>query len=189
MDKIDAIKKRNLEGFKTLEEEKRKAYELCKEFNEASPYDKEKKNQIFKQLVTNSGKDLVIEGPIRIERGTQLTVGNNTFINYNFACIDYAPVKIGANVYIGPNCSIYTQGHALLAEERKKHLGYAKPVTIGENSWLGGNVIVLPGVTIGDKCVVGAGSVVTKDIPSGYLAAGNPCKPIRKISKKDSLLN
>lgn len=104
-------------------------------------------------------------------------------MNFNCVILDGARVTFGDNVFVAPGCGFYTAGHPLDAEQRNKGLEYARPIKVGSNVWIGGNVCVLPGVTIGDNCVIGAGSVVTRDIPSGVVAAGNPCRVIRKIGE------
>lgn len=102
-------------------------------------------------------------------------------MNVNCVILDEGKVTFGDNVFVAPNCAFYTAGHPLDVEQRNRGLEYAKPITVGNNVWIGGNTIVLPGVKIGDNCVIGAGSVVTKDIPANSLAVGNPCRVIRTI--------
>ena len=110
-----------------------------------------------------------------------IEIGENFYANVNLVILDGAKVSIGANAFIAPNVGIYTAGHPLDAEQRNRGLEYARPVTIGNNVWIGAGVCILPGVTIGDNTVIGAGSVVTKDIPSNVLAVGNPCRVIKEI--------
>ena len=111
--------------------------------------------------------------------GYNIEIGENFYSNHNLIILDANKVKFGNNVFIAPNCGFYTAGHPLDYEIRNKGLEYAKPITVGNNVWIGGNVIVLPGVTIGDNVIIGAGSVVTKDIPDNKIAYGNPCRIIR----------
>ena len=111
-------------------------------------------------------------------------MGDNFYSNHNLVILDCAEVTIGNNVFVGPNCGFYTAGHPIDAEQRNSGLEYAKPIKIGSDVWIGGNVCVLPGVTIGDNTVIAAGSVVSEDIPSGTVAAGNPCKPVRKVGEE-----
>ena len=108
-------------------------------------------------------------------------MGDNFYSNHNLVILDCAEVIFGDNVFIGPNCGFYTAGHPLDYKARNYGLEYAKPIKVGNNVWIGGNVCVMPGVTIGDNVVIGGGSVVTKDIPSGVVAVGNPCKPVKEI--------
>ena len=109
-------------------------------------------------------------------------MGKNFYANHNLVILDGAKVTFGDNIFIAPNCGFYTAGHPVDAAERNKGLEYARPITVGDNVWFGAHVCVLPGVTIGDNCVIGAGSVVTRDIPSDSVAVGNPCRVIRKIT-------
>ena len=113
--------------------------------------------------------------------GYNIEIGENFYANHNLIILDAGKVKIGDNVFIAPNCNIYTASHPVDIIQRNKGLEYANPVKIGNNVWIGGNVTILPGVTIGDNCTIGAGSVVTKDIPANSIAYGNPCKVARKI--------
>ena len=117
----------------------------------------------------------------------RLCYAGNTFINHNAYLMDGAPIKIGSYCFIGPNCGMYTAAHPLLAEERNQGLEKAKPITIGNNVWIGADVTILPGVTIGDNTVIGAKSVITKDIPSNVIAVGNPCRVLREITEQDSI--
>ena len=113
--------------------------------------------------------------------GYNIEIGENFYANHNLIILDGNKVEFGDNVFIAPNCSFYTAGHPLNAERRNKGLEYAKPIKVGNNVWIGGNVVVLPGVTIGDNVVIGAGSIVNKDIPSNTVAVGNPCKVIKNF--------
>ena len=123
----------------------------------------------------------MIEPNFYCDYGYNIEIGENFYSNHNLVILDPAKVIFGDNVFIGPNCGFYTASHPLEAEERNKGIEMAKPIKVGNNVWFGGNVTVLPGVTIGDNCVVGAGSVVVKDIPANSVAVGNPCKLIRTI--------
>ena len=126
-----------------------------------------------------------IIAPFWCDYGYNIEIGDNFFANYNCVILDAATVKFGDNVIITPNCGFYTAGHPLDSERRSKGLEYAYPITIGDNVWFGGGVQVMPGVTIGSDTVIGSGSVVTKDIPEGVVAVGNPCRVIREINDND----
>lgn len=123
--------------------------------------------------------------PFHCDYGYNIEIGENFFANYNCVILDGAKVTFGDNVFIAPNCSFYTAGHPIDVLQRNQGLEYALPIKIGNNVWIGGNVTVLPGVTIGDNTVIGAGSLVNKDIPSNVVAAGNPCRVIREITENN----
>lgn len=158
--------------------------ELCYDYNHTRPSDEEKRTEILKRLFKETGEHLTIEQPFVCDYGYNISVGEGFFANYNLVILDPAPVTFGDNVFIAPNCSFTTASHPLDAERRNKGLETCKPIHVGNNVWIGANVVVLPGVTIGDNAVIGAGSVVTRDIPAGYVAYGNPCKPHRKIENQ-----
>lgn len=140
--------------------------------------------EIVKELFGKS-EDAFLNPPFYCDYGKNIEVGKNFFANYNCTILDVAKVKIGDNCQIAPNVSIYTAGHPIHPVSRNSGYEYGKEVVIGDNVWLGGNTVICPGVHIGDNVVIGAGSVVTKDIPDWCIAAGNPCKVIRKISDED----
>lgn len=157
------------------------AKELCFKYNFLSPKDSEKKKEILEELFKSSLDRCCIEPNFYCDYGFNISVGKNFYSNHNLVILDANKVVFGDNVFIGPNCGFYTAGHPLDAETRNKGLEYAKPIEIGNNVWIGGNVVVLPGIKIGDNTVIGAGSVVTKNIPSNVIAVGNPCKVIKEI--------
>lgn len=160
---------------------RRKLYRL----NQLPP---EKYGQIpalLKELFGKTGEQIFLELPFRCDFGSHIEVGENFIANYNLTILDVARVKIGRNVMIAPNVSIYTAGHPLHPDSRNSGYEYGIPITIGDNVWIGGNSVILPGVTIGSNVVIGAGSVVTKDIPDNRVAAGNPCRIIREITEDD----
>ena len=156
------------------------ARQLCAEYN-LLPYEQmEKRKRLIKRLFNQKGKDFLIEPSFQCDYGWNIRVGDNFYINCNGVILDAAPVCFGNNVFIGPCCGFYTVGHPLEVSLRNKGLETARPITVGDNVWIGGHVCVLPGMTIGENAVIGAGSVVTKDIPSNVVAVGNPCRVIRK---------
>lgn len=141
-------------------------------------------SKIVKELLGKS-ENAFINPPFYCDYGSHIEVGKNFFANYNCTIIDVAKVKIGDNCQMAPNVAIYTAGHPVHPVSRNSMYEYGIEVTIGDNVWIGGNTIILPGVNIGNNTVIGAGSVVTKDIPDWVIAAGNPCKVIRNITEKD----
>ncbi len=155
--------------------------ELCRDYNELRPKNMQARTELLHKLLGEVKGNLLIEQPFVCDYGYNISVGKNFYSNHNLVILDCAKVSFGDNVFIAPNCGFYTAGHPLEASERNKGLEYARPITVGDNVWFGANVSVLPGVTIGDNCVIGAGSVVNKDIPANSLAVGNPCKVIRTI--------
>lgn len=163
--------------------EREKAKEMLFDYNRLRPSQKEERTEALKRLLGKTGKELIIEPPFACDYGYNIEVGENFYSNVNLVILDGAKVSIGDNVFIAPNVGIYTAGHPLDTAQRNQGLEYARPVTIGNNVWVGAGVNILPGVTIGDDTVIGAGSVVTKDIPSGVLAVGNPCRVIRSIAE------
>mgnify|MGYP001459669988 FL=1 len=165
---------------------KDKTYGLVSELSRASHFDTEYVMSLVRKIVAKIGQDSYIVPPFRCDYGDHVFIGNNTYINYNCCFLDSAKVIIGDHVYMGPNCNIFTPCHPIHHELRKEKVTeYALPVTVGSHSWIGGDVVITPGVTIGENCVIGAGSVVTKDIPDNSIAVGNPCKVIRQINDKD----
>ncbi len=162
-----------------------KARYLQNEFNNSDPGDLENRKRILGELLGSMGENTYIEPPFRCDYGFNISVGKNFYSNFNLVILDPAPVTIGDNCFIASNVAIYTAGHPLHHEQRNKALEYGIEVKIGNNVWIGGNTVINPGVTIGDNTVIGSGSVVTKDIPSGVIAVGNPCRVLRKITDED----
>lgn len=178
---------------KKLVEMRTFAHELCQRYNQLFDSESEKRAEILKNLVPDQGENLYLQGPIQFDYGKNTSFGKNCYANFNLVILDCAKVEIGGDVFFGPNCSVVTPVHPLLNEQRKQKVKpdgtlytteYAKPIKIGSGTWLASNVTVCGGVTIGENCVIGAGSVVTRDIPPNSLAAGVPCKVIRKITEK-----
>lgn len=163
--------------------ERERAKELLFDYNRLRPSQKEERLDLLRQLLGKAGKNLIIEPPFACDYGYNIEVGADFYANVNLVILDGAKVTIGDHVFLAPNVGIYTAGHPLDATRRNQGLEYAYPVVIGNNVWVGAGVQILPGVKIGDNAVIGAGSVVTKDIPSGVLAVGNPCRAIRTLSE------
>ncbi|MBQ4253954.1 MAG: sugar O-acetyltransferase [Erysipelotrichaceae bacterium] len=158
------------------------------EFNQLKPSDIKEKEKYMKEVFAQCGDNCYIELPMRANwGGHHLHLGNNVYINSNITLVDDGHIYIGDKVMIGPNVTINTANHPILPELRARNLQYNRDVHIGENSWLGAGVIIVPGVTIGKNTVIGAGSVVTKDIPDNVVAVGNPCRVLREVSEKDRL--
>ncbi len=165
-----------------LIEERLVCKELCRDYNDLRPREAEARDALLRRILGSAGEGLLIEQPFYCDYGYNIRVGNNFYANFNLVILDEAPVTFGDNVFIAPNCGFYTAGHPIDATERNKGLEYARPITVGDNVWIGAGVSILPGVSIGDNCVIGAGSVVVKDIPSNSGAVGNPCKVVKTIS-------
>ena len=181
---------------KELEKKRMKAHRLSKDYNNTYEDEWEKRKEIIEQLIPNMGENTYLLGPIQFDYGVFTTFGKNCFANFNFTVLDCCPVTIGNDVFFGPNCSIMTPLHPFISDERKMRvkedgtlydLEYEAPIIIEDGCWLASNVIVCGGVTIGKGSVIGAGSVVTRNIPSGVFAAGNPCRVIREITSEDSI--
>lgn len=164
-------------------EDLKRAKELCAEYNRLMPSQEEERHNLLKKLLGKTGEQFCIEQTFWCDFGYNIEIGENFYSNHNLVILDGAKVKIGDNCFIAPNCGFYTAGHPVDYKVRNSGLEYALPITIGDNVWIGGNVCVMPGVTIGDNVVIGAGSVVTKDIPSGVIAVGNPCRVIKEIDE------
>ncbi len=180
---------------KDLKAKRVKCHDLCLLFNSLKENDPKRK-EIIKELLPNADETFNLMAPCHFDYGCNIYVGKNSFANFNLTILDTCKVIIGDDVFIGVNVSLVTPIHPLLNEERKvkfKEDGtpyddeYGGMIEIGSGTWIASNVIVGPNVKIGKNCVIGMGSVVTKDIPDNYLAYGNPCKPIRKITKEDSI--
>jgi maltose O-acetyltransferase len=169
----------------SLVEDREQARKLAFEFNNTKPEEREKRNEIMKRLIVAKGL-FHIEAPFNCDYGYNIEVGENFYANFGCIMLDVNKIDIGNNVLFGPNIQIYTATHPINPAERLMGKEYGLPITIGNNVWIGGGSIICPGIKIGDNTVIGAGSVVTKDIPENVVAAGNPCKVIKKI---DFLLN
>ena len=173
-----------------------KCHDLCLLYNSLSDSDPRKKKTLD-EIFPDHKENIYVQGNLYVDYGVFTHIGKNFYANYGLIILDTCPITIGDNCFFGPNVGLYTPLHPLMYQERNKYFNkelnlttddeYGKPITIGDNCWLGGNVIVLPGVNIGRGSVIGAGSVVTHDIPPSSLAYGNPAKVVRKITEKDSI--
>jgi maltose O-acetyltransferase len=168
-----------------LSAERQHAREVVFDFNSLRPNESGKRTILLRKLLGKTKSTFIIEPPFRCDYGYNIEIGENFYSNYNLIILDCAKVIIGDNVMIGPNVSIYTAGHPLHYELRNQELEYAFPISIGNNVWIGGNVVINPGITIGNSSVIGSGSVITKDIPAEVIAAGNPCKILRRLNEND----
>lgn len=165
-----------------LQKELQATREALHEFNSLSPSETVRMREILKGLLGFTGDDdFIINQPFRCDYGSQISIGKRFFSNFNFTVLDEARVTIGDDCFIGPNVSIYTACHSTDPVERNSRKEWARPVTIGNNVWIGGSVTILPGVTIGNNVTIGAGSVVVADIPSDTIAVGNPCRVIKRV--------
>lgn len=168
-----------------LAEKRMACKKKIKKYNELEPDDEQGREKLLREILGAAGKGLIIEQPFRCDYGENIFAGDNFWVNYNLTVLDVGRVTFGDNVLIAPNVSIYTAGHPIHPDSRNSCYEYGIDVTVGNNCWIGGNAVICPGVHIGDNVVIGAGSVVTKDIPSDTVAAGNPCRVIRKITPDD----
>ena len=186
--KMDNIEKRDLElpyiSDEAVMEEQKVCRRILQRLNMMDRSDFDGIGKVVKELLGKS-EGAFINPPFYCDYGSHIQVGKNFFANYNCTIIDVATVTIGDNCQLAPTAAIYTAGHPLHPQSRNSLYEYGIKVTIGDNVWIGGNTVILPGVHIGDNVVIGAGSVVTKDIPSWTMAAGNPCRVIRKITEED----
>ena len=160
-----------------------KMQDLCFRYNNILPSKVKERNILLKEMVGRIGEQYLLEQPIQFDYGENIFIGERFYSNHGLTILDGARVSFGDDVFIGPNCQFYTASHPIDYNIRNKGLETASEIKVGSNVWFGGGVIVLPGVTIGDDVVIGAGSVVTKDIPSHSVAVGNPCKVIKRIKE------
>lgn len=155
-----------------------------KVLNSTDPWEYDKIEEAVRELLPNAEKPALVL-PFICEYGKHITIGKNFFANFNCTMLDVATITIGENCLFGPNVSLYTAGHPVHPVTRASGYEYGKPIKIGDNCWIGGSTVVLPGVSIGNNVVIGAGSVVTKDIPDNVIAVGNPCRVLRTITEED----
>jgi maltose O-acetyltransferase len=166
-------------GVPDLTEERRRARALFRRFNDSD--DEELRDAILRELCAEVGQGVFVEPPLRCDYGWNIRIGRKTFVNFGLIALDAAPITIGEHCQIGPGVQLLTSTHTIAPDPRRLGEESAAPISVGPNVWLGGAAIVCPGVTIGEDSVIGAGSVVTKDIPRGVVAAGNPCRVIRSL--------
>ena len=164
-----------------LSGERRRARLLFKALNDTRDDQQDERARLIRELIPAAGQGVWIEPPFYCDYGSNITLGPKVFFNFNCVVLDVAPVRIGSGVLIGPAVQIYTATHPLGAAERRTGLEGGRPIEIGDEVWIGGGAILCPGVRIGARSVIGAGSVVTRDVAEGVLAAGNPCRFIRRI--------
>jgi maltose O-acetyltransferase len=165
-----------------LSRERDRCRDLCLRLNATREDEKVERQQLLTKLFGKE-TDAWIQPPFFCDYGTNIVLGSKVFFNFNCVVLDVAPVTIGSNVLFGPAVQIYTATHPLDAATRRQWLEFAKPISIGSDVWVGGGAILCPGITIGDRTVIGAGSVVTRAIPSDVIAAGNPCRVMRELPK------
>ncbi|WP_336688778.1 MULTISPECIES: sugar O-acetyltransferase [unclassified Chryseobacterium] len=164
-----------------LIEERIKVKDLCQEYNLLKNSDAEGRAALLRKILGKVKQNICIEPSFWCDYGYNIEVGENFYANHNLVILDCAKVTFGDHVFIGPNCSFYTANHPIDFKQRNEGLESAHPITVGDNVWFGGNVVVLPGISIGNNSVIGAGSVVTKDIPDNVVTVGNPCKVVKNI--------
>ncbi len=169
-----------------LTEERTTARLLVKELNDTREDEAVKRTIILKKLVPHAGEGLWLQPPFYCDYGYNMKLGEKVFFNFNCVVLDVAEVSIGSRTLLGPNVQIYTATHPTDYKERAAGLEYAKRIAIGEDVWVGGSAVICPGVSIGDRSIIGAGSVVTRDIPADVFAAGNPCRVIRHLAERSN---
>lgn len=170
---------------KELAEDFARAKRLTRLFNNTTEEQESYRVELLKELFGKTGKNAFIQPTFRCDYGSNISIGDNFYANYDCIIVDVCEVVIGDNVLFGPRVCIYTAGHPIDADIRDTLLEFGKKVAIGNSVWVGGNTVINPGVTIGDNVVIGSGSVVTKDIPSNVIAVGNPCRVLREITEED----
>ena len=172
-------------GDEVLSKARDRAKRLTWRYNQLDPTDWEGRTALLRELLGHLGEDSWIEPSFRCDYGVNITVGDGVFVNYDCIFLDVAPITIGSHVLLGPRVCLYTAGHPTTPEVRDTGLEFGLPITIGDSVWIGGNTVVCPGVTIGSGSLIAAGSVVTRDIPSRVIAAGNPCRVLRPLTDAD----
>ena len=168
-----------------LQQWQQERLEILYDYNHSRPGETTRRAELLKKILASVGENCYIEPPLHANWGCHTHLGNNVYANFNLTLADDTDIYIGDSVMFGPNVGLATAGHPIDPELRRQVYQFNQPIHIGNNVWLGAGVIVLPGVTIGDNSVVGAGSVVTKDIPPNVVALGNPCRVLREIGERD----
>lgn len=168
-----------------LGRENKRAKRLTRLFNQSTEEQQEERQRLLNAMFKQFGAGGYVEPPFHTDYGTNTVIGKNFYANYDAIFVDCGPITIGDNVFMGPRVGLYTAGHPIDAGIRSEQLEYGKGITIGDDVWFGGNVVVNPGVTIGSNVVIGSGSIVTHDIPDNVVAVGNPCRVLRPITQQD----
>ena len=175
----------DIEQEKALQKERVQCKEILFNYNNTPPSQEETRQQIMHQLLGSHGENIFFEPPVHMYYGSNVHIGNNFYANFNLVMVDDGQIYIGDKVMIGPNVTLCTTGHPVYPLYREMVAHYSLPIHIGNNVWIGAHSVILPGVTIGDNTVIGAGSIVTRDIPANVVAVGNPCRVMREISDHD----
>ena len=170
-----------------IEEQRQIAKELCFDYNNTRPMDVKRKDELLSKLLGSRGKSIWMEAPIYFAYGSNTHMGDHVYANFNLTIVDDGECHIGSYVMFAPNVVISTTGHPIHPSMRDKGAQFSLPVTIKDHVWIGSNVTIMPGVTIGENSVIGAGSVVTKDIPANVVACGVPCRVMREITEDDAI--
>lgn len=168
-----------------LQAARQRARNLVFQFNQLAPDQRDLQSGLLQELFDVPSGDAYVEAPLRVDYGKNTHLGHNFYANYDCIILDIAPVTIGDNVLFGPRVSVLTAGHPIDKDVRNAELEFGKPITIGNNVWAGGSVTICPGVTIGDNVIIGAGAVVTRDVPANMVVAGVPACPLRQINDND----
>ena len=173
-------------GDEELWEDMRRVRRLLRTYNNTGEDEFEYRTQLLKEMLGSIGEHIYIEPNFRCDYGSQITIGNHFYANFDCVILDVCPVTIGNHVLLGPQVGIYTPSHPIDARVRADMLEYGSPVTIGDDVWIGGHAVINGGVEIGSGSIIGSGSMVTKSIPAGVIAVGNPCRVIREITQEDA---
>ena len=175
-------------GGEELVKDRENCKDICFAYNNTKPSELHRKKELLKNLFGKVHGDYFIQAPFWCDYGYNIELGKDFYANHNLVILDCAKVTFGDHVFIGPNCGFHAAGHPINVAQRNAELEYAYPITVGDHVWFGAGVQVCPGVTIGNNVVIGAGSVVTKDIPDNVVAAGNPCRVIRELTEEERQL-